>query len=113
MTAFALAILGITMVTALGLAIAVWLVHLRGRDGRRRLAQESHDRSLALDQRCDAIEARLEALRRLQSVDHLEHLISRGELEGRWQASTGEALRRYLRELRAESQLDAKTTPES
>ncbi len=107
MIAFALAILGITMITALGLGIALWLVHLRGKDGRQRLAQEGHDRSLALDQRCDAIEARLEALRRLHSVDHLEHLIGRGEQEGRWRASTSEALRDYLQELRAESSADS------
>ena len=103
MIAFALAILAFTLITALALGLGLWLVHMRGKDGRQRLAQESHDRSLALDRRCDAIDARLEELRRLQVVDQLAQLIDRGEREGRWQSATGDALRDYVRELQAET----------
>lgn len=104
MIAFALILLLGAVLIAVGLGAALWTVHSRGKQARQRLAEESHQRSLELAQRCDVIEARQRRLQRLQSVDHLAFLATVGSKGGHWQESTSNDLHRYIAALYSEAE---------
>lgn len=102
MIAFAIVIFLLAVLTAVGLGVAMWQIHRRGQAARHQLAQDSHDRALALDRRFDAMEARQGQLEQRQTLDHLAALVARGEHEGRWNAATSETLKSYVADLYGE-----------
>lgn len=102
MHTFALLILGGGVLVALVLGAGLVMVHRKSQAAVRRLAQDSHDRALALDQRFDVMESRQRLLEQRQALDHLSHLVDRGAQESRWQEDTTQALRDYVSELRGE-----------
>ena len=97
-TLFHLAVLA----TLAGLAMVGWLAFSRARDGRRELARRLHDGQLALDRRCDALQAQLDAIVHRQRVDHMLHLVGHGEADGVLAPAVARRLRRYIFDLRRE-----------
>ncbi len=86
----------VTLVIAAGLLILL----RRGRRARAELAKSQHDKALALDRRCDALQHQLDALTRRQRVDHLLDLVSLSERRGRLDADRARHLELYAIELR-------------
>lgn len=78
------------------------MVHRKSQAAVQQLAQDGHDRALALDQRFDVMESRQRLLEQRQALDHLSHLVDRGTQEARWQEGTTRVLRDYVDELRGE-----------
>lgn len=101
---FALLSLGV-----LALAGATFLYLKRAGRARRELSQRLHDSALALDRRCDVLQGQILEIERRQRIAHLDRLVDWGRLEGRFSERTARALRRYVRDLQAESSL----SPES
>jgi hypothetical protein len=87
----------------LGFAALVLVFLRRASRARRELAVNIHDRALALDQRCDVLQAAIDTLAQGQRIDHLFDLIAWGEAEGRLAPETARRLRRQAAALRAES----------
>ncbi len=49
----------------------------RGRRAQRELAEEAHERALAFDQRCDALQAQIDRLALDRGIGHVAALASR------------------------------------
>ena len=95
----------VTLTVAAGLLVLA----RRASRARRELAQSIHDRALALDRRCDALQRGLDGLARRQRVDHLLDLVSLCERGGRLDGERARRLERYAFELREEARQDAAT----
>jgi hypothetical protein len=83
----------------------------RASRARRELSQRLHDSALALDRRCDVLQDQVLTVDRRLSIDHLARLVDWGRSEGRYSDRTAQALRRYVRDLRAESHLPPDRRP--
>ncbi len=94
--------LGLSLV-ALAIAAGLFVLLRRARLARAELAKRQHDKALALDRRCDAIQRQLDALERRHRIDHLTDLVSVSERQGRLDAGVARRLERYVLELRDES----------
>lgn len=95
-----------TLILALALlalaATTAFYLHRASR-ARREIDVRLHDRALALDRRCDALEVELRRLAERQRVDHLFVLLAQNEAEGRLAPAAASKLRRYALALAAES----------
>lgn len=100
-----LATLALTFSLAALAATAGLFVLLR-RAGRARaeLAERQHRAALALDRRCDAIQAQLDALTLSRRIDHLTDLVSISERQGRLPAAAARRLERYVLDLQDQAQ---------
>ena len=82
------------------LAGGTWVLLRRA---RHQLAVDLHDKALALDRRCDAVQDQIRALGEAQRIAHLFDLVTWGEAEGRFDSEVARGLRRYALQLRGES----------
>ena len=84
------------------LAVTTYSLFRRASSARRELARRLHDRSLALDQRCDLLQTHVDKLSEHRRIDHLLALVSSNQIAGLLSAPAAEALRRYILELHFE-----------
>ena len=83
--------------------VLLFLLHRHSRRARHLLAQEIHDRALAMDQRCDALQKQVDQLEMRRRIDQLALLVDHGERSGRLSPEAAEKLRQQTLELRQES----------
>ncbi len=86
----------VTLAIAAGLAILLRRAHR----ARGELAQRLHDKAIALDRRCDALQRQLDNLAMGQRIDHLLDLVRASE---RLDATAARRLERFALELREEA----------
>ena len=94
--------LGLSL-AALVAAAGLLVLARRASRARAELANRQHDAALALDRRCDAIQAQLETLTRRHRIDHLAELVSVSERQGRLPAAAARRLERYVLDLHDEA----------
>ncbi len=94
-------------IAALAAAAGLFVLLRRASRARAELARSQHDSTLALDRRCDRIQAQLDALTRRHRIDHLLGLVSVSERQGRLPAGVARRLERYVRKLHDEARRGA------
>ncbi|RMH22766.1 MAG: hypothetical protein D6696_02540 [Acidobacteria bacterium] len=99
MTALALLIAAVALLAA-GTALALVC---RVRRGQGELQRTIHDRALALDRRCDALERGLDRLAVEQRLDHLAALVGHARRRGLLTDAAAGELEGYVLGLRRES----------
>ncbi len=89
----------VTLAVAAGLAVFL----RRARRARGELAQSLHDKAIALDRRCDALQRQLDRLVMGQRIDHLLDLVRVSERMERLDAAAARRLERFALDLRQEA----------
>ncbi len=94
--------LGLSL-AALVIAAGLFVLLSRARRGRAELARSQHDKALALDRRCDALQYQLDALSLSHRIDHLLDLVGLSERQGRLDGKVARRLEQVAYDLREEA----------
>ncbi|MEM7352098.1 MAG: hypothetical protein AAF657_14960 [Acidobacteriota bacterium] len=88
---------------ALAISTGLYKLSRRASRARRELSENLHDRSLALDIRCDELQHQLDTVTVRQRIHHLAYLVNLAERQGRLETGVARRLERDISQLSDEA----------